>query len=114
MTVMKFAILAVALATPALAMAQDGDKEAAPIEMPGVITPSGAKFVTHCSDKAFAGVTDTATRHLVCEQLLANWRLEAGRPASRQKLKDWDRRSRDNQKPGFLSLRSVPPFPPSR
>ena len=102
------------LLMPALALADDESKEAPPLKMPDVLTPSGAKFVVHCSDKAFDAVAEPATRHLVCEQLLANWRLEVARPTSKQKLMDSDSRNRDNRKPAFLSLRSVPRFPPSR
>lgn len=75
-----------------------------PLEVPGIMTPSGQKFVSLCSDAAFAKATDPAARILRCERVLAEWRAEAFRRTDA--VADVD-----NGKPAFLSLRGIPRYP---
>lgn len=105
MNLPKLAILALLL-SPALAVAEE-PAASSPLVVPGIMTPAGEKFANLCSDSAFAEAEDPVARHNRCERLLANWRFEATRRTGT--LAD-----ADNSKPGFLSLRSISRYHPSR
>ena len=74
------------------------------LEVPGIMTPSGQKFVNLCSDAAFAKAADAVARSKRCERVLAEWRAEAFRRT--ESLAD-----ADTGKPAFLSLRGIPRYP---
>ena len=78
-----------------------------PLDLPRMMTPTGAKFARLCSDAAFVQVSDYAARQRRCERLLLEWQSEVERRQDTQV-------AADTGKPGFLNLRGIPPYPVSR
>ncbi|NDK39446.1 hypothetical protein DT603_11385 [Pseudoxanthomonas gei] len=75
MKMLKLAMLALSLAPP-LALAQSVSASES-LRVPGIMTPSGQRFASTCTDAAFAQAADSARLARRCQTLLAHWRGEA-------------------------------------
>ena len=75
MKMLKLALLALSLA-PALALAESV-ANSEPLVVPGIMTASGQRFASTCTDAAFAQAADTDKLARRCQTLLARWRGEA-------------------------------------
>lgn len=71
----KLAVLAVAL-LPLMAIAQEHPAPQS-LVVPGVMTTSGHRFATHCTDAGFARARNDAALARRCLKLLARWQAEA-------------------------------------
>lgn len=75
MKMLKLAMLALSL-VPALALAQSVPASES-LQVPGIMTPSGQRFASNCTDAAFAQASDSDKLARRCQTLLARWRGEA-------------------------------------
>lgn len=73
MKMLKLALLALSLA-PALAQSVAASE---PLVVPGIMTASGQRFASTCTDAAFAQAADAGKLARRCQTLLARWRGEA-------------------------------------
>lgn len=69
--------------SPALAMAAEG-LPSSTLVVPGIMTTAGERFVSQCSDEAFAGAPDSQKLARRCGKLLARWHAEAAQRIARQ------------------------------